>query len=159
MKAYWLFQGQAAALDADELTAQGVTYQALPTDPAGYQPALDRVREERGYVEQDVIALHPDVPDLDSICAKFLDEHHHTEDEVRFVLEGDGVFDIRSHDDRWMRVLVEPGDLIVVPAYRKHRFLLTDRKTIRCVRLFRDKAGWVPHYRSASGNYTAATSA
>ena len=46
-----------------------------------------------------------------------------------------------------MRVLVEAGDLIIVPAKRHHRFELTADKTIRCVRLFQDAAGWVPHYR------------
>lgn len=64
------------------------------------------------------------------------------------MLEGDGIFDIRSRDDRWMRVVVEVGDLIVVPAKRHHRFLLTDKKDIRCVRLFKDASGWVPHYRT-----------
>ena len=141
MRGYWLYQGEAAAIDAAELRDQGVIYEALPVDPQGHQPALDRLKAERGYVEQDVIALHPDVADLDSLCAKFLDEHHHTEDEVRFVLDGDGLFDIRSRDDRWMRVLVTPGDLIVVPANRKHRFLLTERRAIRCVRLFQDRVG------------------
>lgn|GEM_PF-6364108 len=82
------------------------------------------------------------------ICAKFLDEHYHDDDEVRFVLEGDGVFDIRFGDDRWMRVVVEVGDLIVVPARRHRRFLLTDQKDIRCVRLFKDASGWVPHSRA-----------
>jgi 1,2-dihydroxy-3-keto-5-methylthiopentene dioxygenase len=48
-----------------------------------------------------------------------------------------------------MRVVVEAGDLIVVPAGRNHRFLLTDRKHIRCVRLFKDTSGWVPNYRHA----------
>jgi 1,2-dihydroxy-3-keto-5-methylthiopentene dioxygenase len=66
---------------------------------------------------------------------------------VRFVLEGEGIFDIRSRDDRWMRVVVERGDLIVVPKDRHHRFMLTEHKTIRCVRLFQDKSGWTPHYR------------
>jgi 1,2-dihydroxy-3-keto-5-methylthiopentene dioxygenase len=44
-------------------------------------------------------------------------------------------------------VQVEKGDLIVVPKDRNHRFMLTERKAIRCVRLFKDAAGWVPHYR------------
>jgi 1,2-dihydroxy-3-keto-5-methylthiopentene dioxygenase len=152
MKAYWLYDGEAATLDADALSAQGVACRTLSLDEADYQPVLDELRAERGYIEQDIVALSPDVPGLDSICAKFLDEHHHEEDEVRFVLEGDGLFDIRSDDDRWMRVLVEPGDLIVVPADRRHRFLLTERRAIRCVRLFQDKSGWVPRYRVASGD-------
>ena len=59
---------------------------------------------------------------------------------MRFVLEGEGIFDIRSRDDRWMRVVVEQGDLIVVPKDRHHRFMLTETKTIRCVRLFRTRA-------------------
>ena len=68
-------------------------------------------------------------------------------DEVRFVLAGEGIFDIRAADGRWMRVAVEAGDLIVVPADLYHRFFLTERQQIRCVRLFKDAAGWVPEYR------------
>ena len=147
MKAHWLDRDEA--IDAAQLNGQGVFYTRLDTDEREYQPPIDQLKRERGYIEQDVIALRPDTPNLDTICAKFVDEHFHDDDEVRFVLEGEGIFDIRSRDDRWMRVVVEPGDLIVVPKDRHHRFLLTDTKTIRCVRLFRDTGGWVPHYRAA----------
>lgn len=148
MKAHWL-SSQAGEISAEELRQQGVYYAAFDTDPARYQGPLDALKRERGYVEQDVVALDTSTPNLDAICAKFVDEHHHDDDEVRFVLEGEGIFDIRSRDDRWMRVFVERGDLIVVPKDRHHRFLLTDRKQIRCVRLFKDTSGWVPHYRTA----------
>lgn len=146
MKATWLDSNQAE-IGATELQAQGVAYQRLDTQPSAYRTAIDELKATRGYIEEDIVELAPSTPNLDAICAKFIDEHHHDEDEVRFVLEGEGVFEIRSSDDRWMRVLVERGDLIVVPAGRHHRFLLTDSKHIRCVRLFRDKSGWVPHYR------------
>jgi cupin superfamily acireductone dioxygenase involved in methionine salvage len=46
-----------------------------------------------------------------------------------------------------MRVIVDPGDLLGIPRGRYHRFLLTEQKTIRCVRLFQDPKGWVPYYR------------
>lgn len=149
MKAHWLRDDDTLGerITAAELTEEGVTYEALATAPSRYQPPLDALKADKGYVEQDVIALRPDTPNLEAICDKFVDEHRHTEDEVRFVLEGEGIFDIRSRDDRWMRVKVEPGDLIVVPENRHHRFMLTDDKTIRCVRLFKDRSGWVPHYR------------
>ena len=147
MKAHWL-EG-SGPISAQQLNGQGVYYAQLSTDERAYQPPVDALKAERGYIEQDVIALRPDTPNLDTICAKFVDEHFHDDDEVRFVLEGEGIFDIRSRDDRWMRVVVEPGDLIVVPKDRHHRFLLTDLKTIRCVRLFRDTSGWVPRYRAA----------
>jgi len=148
MKAIWLDDG--TTIPAATLTEEGVLNQQLPLDPAGYQPTMDVLKTERGYIEQDQVALTPETPNLDAICAKFDGEHLHDEDEVRFVLEGEGVFDIRSGDDRWMRVTVEAGDLIVVPAKRYHRFELTEKKTIRCVRLFQDQTGWVPHYRQAS---------
>ena len=136
-----------AGATLDDLRAVGVTYEHLPLDPDSFQSVLDDLKDERGYVEQDEIELKPDTPNLDGICAKFADEHLHTDDEVRFVLTGEGIFDIRSETDRWIRVVVEAGDLIVVPANLHHRFFLTDRQQIRCVRLFKDSSGWVPHYR------------
>ncbi len=137
----------APALTLEHLRANGVTYQRLETDAAAYQGPLDALKAAEGYIEQDVVELRPDMDKLDEICAKFADEHLHEEDEVRFVLEGEGVFEIRDESDRWMKVTVQAGDLIVVPKDRYHRFFLTERKHIRCVRLFQDSSGWVPHYR------------
>ena len=145
MRALWI--ERTGELSPVELESEGIHHEQLPTDPASHQTALDRLKRQRGYVEQDIVALAPDTPNLEAICAKFVDEHSHDEDEVRFVLSGEGIFDIRSRDDRWMRVRVEPGDLIVVPRNRFHRFMLTDTKQIRCVRLFKDSAGCTPHYR------------
>jgi 1,2-dihydroxy-3-keto-5-methylthiopentene dioxygenase len=146
VKAHWL--SEQGEITAGELNDHGVYYTALETDEASYQAPLEQIKRERGYVEQDQVALSPATPNLDAICAKFIDEHFHDDDEVRFVLEGEGIFDIRSRDDRWMRVVVERGDLIIVPKDRHHRFMLTESKSIRCVRLFKDASGWTPHYRS-----------
>jgi len=147
MKTHWL--DDTGELSARDLADNGIFCAHLPTDESTYRAPLEDIKRDRGYVQEDQVALSPDTPNLDTICAKFVDEHFHDDDEVRFVLEGDGIFDIRSLDDRWMRVVVERGDLIVVPARRHHRFMLTDAKQIRCVRLFKDEAGWVPHYRAA----------
>jgi 1,2-dihydroxy-3-keto-5-methylthiopentene dioxygenase len=143
MRACWLDDGQT--LDADALRAEGIGYE--PLEVGAHEAALDALKTRGGYVHQDEVALSPETPGLEAICAKFVDEHLHTEDEVRFVLEGAGVFDIRSEGDRWMRVTVERGDLLVVPKDRHHRFFLTDAKHIRCVRLFQDPSGWAPQYR------------
>ena len=145
MEATWRDDGNP--ISTERLTEEGVLNEQLALEPSAYQPKMDELKGERGYIEQDQVELRPDTPNLDAICAKFDDEHLHDEDEVRFVLEGEGIFDIRSKDDRWMRVKVEAGDLIVVPKERYHRFELTDAKTIRCVRLFQDTSGWVPKYR------------
>lgn len=151
MQLWWLepkAEGERATLA--DLQRVGVLYEALPLADDAFQPALDRLRADRGYVTQDIVELRPDTPNLDVVCAKFKDEHLHRDDEVRFVLEGEGVFDIRGADDRWLRVQVERGDLIVVPADLYHRFTLTERRHIRCVRLFKDAAGWVPEYRAGA---------
>jgi 1,2-dihydroxy-3-keto-5-methylthiopentene dioxygenase len=136
-----------AAISEAELERAGVHYERLPLDD--YQGALERLKAARGYVTQDIVELHPAMPNLQAVCDKFKPEHLHRDDEVRFVLEGEGIFDIRAQDGRWMRVQVEAGDLIVVPADLYHRFFLTDRQQIRCVRLFKDASGWVPEYRVA----------
>lgn len=145
MKAHWL--ERSGDISMDELARQGVYYARLDTRPTHYGTPLELLKSERGYIEQDIVSLSPATPNLDAICAKFVDEHHHDEDEVRFVLAGEGIFDIRSDSDEWMRVVVEPGDLIVVPKARHHRFMLTESKAIECVRLFQDASGWTPHYR------------
>jgi len=144
MRANWLDSGEP--LDADALRAEGVHYEGLPVE--AFQAPLDALKRQRSYVHQDVVDLRPSTPGLDAICAKFVDEHLHDDDEVRFILEGEGVFDVRSRGDRTMRILVEVADLIVVPAERYHRFLLTESRTIRAVRVFKDASGWIPRYRS-----------
>jgi len=158
MKLEWLDDSQRQReqpLSMGDLERVGVLHERLELTPESYQPALDRLMGERGYVEQDIVELNPQTPQLTEICAKFVGEHLHTDDEVRYVLAGSGIFDIRSADDRWMRVTVEQGDLLVVPANLHHRFSLSERKHIRCVRLFKDRSGWVPHYRPSPSNREA----
>lgn len=144
MKAYWLNDHREISME--RLREEGVDCDQL--DPSGYQSALNVKAGANGYVTQDVVELSPTTPNLDTILAKFDKEHLHTDDEVRFVLDGRGIFDIRSKGDQWMRVEVHPFDYIAVPKDRHHRFFLMDDKRIKCVRLFKDSSGWTPHYRS-----------
>ncbi len=148
MNAFLLDDSERRELTSEELAREGVLNRRLETEPNSYQPTMDWLKDKNGYIEQDTVELKPAMPNLEEICHKFIDEHRHDEDEIRFVLLGEGIFDIRSSKDQWMRVKVEQGDLIVVPAGRYHRFTLTDKKMIRCVRLFKDKSGWVPYYRA-----------
>ena len=145
MKAIWLDSGKN--ITAQELNAQGVTYEQFETDEKRYKGPLEALMKERGYVTMDQVKMFADMPNFQALCDKFVGEHLHTDDEVRFLLAGSGVFEIRSQDDRWMKVIVEPSDFILVPANRFHRFYLTDEKKIHCVRLFKDQSGWTPLYR------------
>ncbi|HZS46961.1 MAG TPA: cupin domain-containing protein [Blastocatellia bacterium] len=147
MLAYRLDQ-QQSPIDLHELSAHGIFYRHLPEAESDRRKEIETIKAERGYVAEDVVELTPNTPDLDIICAKFDKEHIHTADEVRFVLDGSGIFDIRDLNDQWIRVVVEKGDLIIVPKDRNHRFMLTESKHIQCLRLFQDTNGWSPIYRT-----------
>ena len=146
MKATWLKSGQE--ISPKDLVQEGIQYEKISV--SDYQSELDRIKKSWGYNSQDVVELKPQTPNLEAICAKFDKEHLHTDDEVRFILSGEGVFDIRSKDDRWMHVFVEKGDFIRVPSDRNHLFYLSGMKHIRCVRLFKENPSWTPVYREAA---------
>ncbi|MGI9457310.1 MAG: 1,2-dihydroxy-3-keto-5-methylthiopentene dioxygenase, partial [Aeoliella sp.] len=113
---------------------------------ASYAPEIERLKNRGGFVTADVINVSPDTPNLDEMLAKFDKEHTHSEDEVRFTVEGRGVFWIHPHDSSVFSIEVEAGDLINVPAGTLHWFHLCDDRHIRCIRLFEDMSGWTPHY-------------
>lgn len=121
-----------------EGTAGGPDDQVLSV----YKQEIDRLMRERDYLTVDLVALRPTTPNLDQILAKFAPEHHHVDDEVRFTVEGEGVFEIEAAPREMLKFTAEPGDLIVIPALRRHAFFLTEKKNIRCIRLFKTKAGW-----------------
>lgn len=149
MRAYPL-DNPSRAIAAETLAKQGILSWAVPSDEKVRTSTIDKIKREHHYVDQDFVALMPETPDLDKICAKFDKEHYHTEDEVRFVVEGEGIFDVRDKDDRWIRIEVKEGDIILIPANTHHRFMLTDVKRIRCMRLFANHDGWAPLYRQAA---------
>lgn len=113
-------------------------------DEAALEKAIAEFKAAHGYEVHDIVAITPETPD--EALDKFDPPHTHSEDEIRLFLEGEGIFDLMTDDGRWFRVLLQAGDMIVVPAGRVHRFEPTFRKSLRCVRIFKDPAGWVPEY-------------
>lgn len=111
-----------------------------------YQPEIERLKQSGGFQTADVINVVPETPGLDEMLAKFDKEHTHSEDEVRFTVKGSGLFHIHPPNGPVFSVTVEAGDLINVPAGTQHWFNLCENRTIRCILLFEDKAGWTPHY-------------
>jgi len=116
-----------------------------------YAPEISDLKTRQGYLTQDIVVLSSATPNLDAILGKFRREHHHTDDEVRFVVDGSGVFTIRR-DDSIFDVTVKAGDLLVVPAYTRHWFDLTLEQRIKCIRIFKDSAGWVAIYDKPVGS-------
>ena len=114
---------------------------------AAYGAEIERLKKEGGFVTADVIDVKPATPGLDAMLAKFNREHWHDEDEVRFILEGRGVFHIHPREGGpVIAIEVGPGDLLRVPRGTWHWFDLCADRRIRAIRLFQDPAGWTPHY-------------
>ena len=146
----------------DYLASIGIDYErwepapAVAADaPAGeilsaYSPEIERLKAQGGYVTADVIDVRPQTPGLEAMLNKFSSEHWHDEDEVRFIIEGRGLFHIRPRQGPVVAIEVEAGDLIRVPRGTWHWFDLCPDRRIRAIRLFQDPAGWTPHY-TASG--------
>jgi 1,2-dihydroxy-3-keto-5-methylthiopentene dioxygenase len=111
-----------------------------------YEAEIDVLKKQGGYVTADVISVSPATPNLDAMLAKFTMEHTHSEDEVRFILKGRGLFHIHPNQGPVFAIQVEAGDLINVPKGTKHWFHLCEDKTIRAIRLFQDMTGWTPAY-------------
>lgn len=113
---------------------------------AAYRPYLDKLMGDMGAAgSADVISLTPDHPQKDAMRAKFLQEHIHTEDEIRFFVRGGGNF-VMHVDGKVWDARCEQGDLISVPANTRHWFDAGTAPRFTALRVFLDTSGWVPHY-------------
>jgi 1,2-dihydroxy-3-keto-5-methylthiopentene dioxygenase len=142
---------------ASELGAAGIGFerwsagQNLPDDAdsdaiiAAYRKEIDRLIDERGYQSFDVISMTPEHPEKDAFRQKFLEEHTHSEDEVRFFVRGQGLFVIHV-DDKVFSMLCERDDLISVPANTRHWFDMGPNPSFTAIRVFNNPEGWVANF-------------
>jgi 1,2-dihydroxy-3-keto-5-methylthiopentene dioxygenase len=127
--------------------SEPVAAEATPDEVlAAYAAEVDALKARGGYVKADVIDVKPDTPNLDAMLARFSREHWHDEDEVRFIVEGRGLFHVHPTNGPVFAIEVEAGDLIRVPRGTHHWFDLCADRRIRAIRLFQDPSGWTPLY-------------
>jgi 1,2-dihydroxy-3-keto-5-methylthiopentene dioxygenase len=112
---------------------------------AAYRDDIERLKRDEGYQAVDVISLTPDHPDRATLRQKFLNEHTHAEDEVRFFVAGRGLFTLHIADKVY-EVLCEKGDLIGVPDGTRHWFDMSESPYFIAIRLFTNKEGWVANF-------------
>lgn len=110
-----------------------------------YGRDVARLKAAQGYQSADVVRMHPDHPDKAAMRSKFLAEHRHSDDEVRFFVEGAGAFYLRN-DDRIVKLVCEAGDLLSVPANTRHWFDMGERPFFTAIRLFTSPDGWVAQF-------------
>ncbi len=95
-----------------------------------------------GWDDWDVIALHPKFEALEEHVARFFRCHFHRNDEVRYVLDGGGVFGLVLANGAQVEMAVAAGDYVRLPAGLEHWFRLDGRRRIKAVRIFGDGVGW-----------------
>jgi len=125
----------AADADSDEIAA-------------AYRKEIDRLISERGYQSCDVVSMNPEHPQKEAFRNKFLAEHTHSEDEVRFFVRGKGLFVIHK-EGKVYSVLCEKDDLISVPADTCHWFDMGPEPSFTAIRLFNNPEGWVANFTGA----------
>jgi 1,2-dihydroxy-3-keto-5-methylthiopentene dioxygenase len=123
----------------------------LPTDAddrevmESYKPDIERLMREDAYQSVDVVRCLPDNPQREEMRAKFLNEHTHDDDEVRFFVEGAAAFYLRIAGKVYM-TRCERNDLINVPAGTRHWFDMGPAPYFTAIRLFTTPAGWVARF-------------
>lgn len=142
---------------AERLWSIGVLFErwtaehAFPEDAdqdaiiAAYRKSIDHFTDRYEFRMVDVVSVTPDHPDKPALREKFLSEHTHDDFEVRFFVEGRGIFYLHA-DEKVFIVLCTPGDLISVPAGTRHWFDMGERPCFRCIRLFAKPEGWIADY-------------
>lgn len=138
-----------------ELRSSGARFERWPLAPASqpdvlaaYRDRIEPLRRRGGYRLVDVVTIAPDEADPDwpakarAARAKFLEEHRHDEDEVRFFVSGRGCFYLH-HENRVVAVVCEAGDLITVPSGTRHWFDMGTAPAFTAVRFFQKEDGWV----------------
>lgn len=154
------FASEDHARIAHELGKVGVRFErwqaAQPISPGvapemvieAYRADIERLQREYGYKAVDVISLNADHPQKDALRQKFLNEHTHAEDEVRFFVAGEGLFTLHIGESVY-EVLCTQGDLIGVPDGTRHWFDMGPNPGFVAIRLFTNAEGWVAQFTGA----------
>ncbi|KAI1694445.1 ARD/ARD' family domain-containing protein [Ditylenchus destructor] len=131
----------------DDLRRFGVFISHVPV--TDLESGLDKICEEGGYKWRDQIVVNrTDLENYEERVKDFWNEHFHPDKEVRYLASGSGYFDVRNEKEEWVRMLLEPGDLMVLPGGIYHRFSPTMEEACHVIRLYSEVPTWTRFYRS-----------
>ena len=149
-----LLQSREHAVIASELAKVGVLFEQWQANApvkagdsaeviiAAYRSDIDRLVAENGFNSVDVVSIAPDNPQREAMRAKFLEEYTHKEGEVRFFVDGSGLFSLHI-GNKVYEVLCEKGDLISVPDGATHWFDMGPAPSFVAIRFFTNPDGWI----------------
>ncbi|KAF9892213.1 1,2-dihydroxy-3-keto-5-methylthiopentene dioxygenase [Aspergillus nanangensis] len=150
MKAYWYdnkpgdqreTHDSGRPVSEDYLASIGVFYRHCPTIES-----VDVLAAERGYKNRDEIVVSPQTMGdvYEDKVKMFFAEHLHEDEEIRYIRDGEGYFDVRGQEDEWVRIKLAKDDLIILPAGIYHRFTTDDKNYVKAMRLFQEEPKWTP---------------
>lgn len=117
---------------------------------AAYSHELKPFMEKYGFETADVINVNPSTPNLQAIREKFMKEHRHSDDEIRFFVDGEGIFWFHLDNDEVIAVTCTAGDFMSVPKNFRHWFDLHPNYFVKAIRIFSNMEGWVPLYTNSN---------
>jgi 1,2-dihydroxy-3-keto-5-methylthiopentene dioxygenase len=145
------FTSEDHAAIAARLSTIGVRFERWPLRLAGddalvtYADEIAGLVAAHGFQSIDAVSVSPEHPQREAMRAKFLEEHVHHEDEVRFFVAGAGTFTLHVGAEVF-EIRCEAGDLIGVPDGTKHWFDMGPAPSFTAIRFFRRPDGWVGHF-------------
>ncbi|KAH8431313.1 acireductone dioxygenase (Ni2+-requiring) [Aspergillus melleus] len=154
MKAYWYDNKPGDQREPHDsgnpvsesyLASLGVIYRHCPTIDI-----VDALAAERGYKNRDEVTVSPQTMGdvYEDKVKMFFAEHLHEDEEIRYIRDGEGYFDVRGQGDEWVRIRLSKDDLIILPAGIYHRFTTDDKNYVKAMRLFQEEPKWTPLNRS-----------
>ncbi|CAG7935491.1 unnamed protein product [Penicillium olsonii] len=158
MKAYWYDNVQGdqrephdsgRVVSEDKLASLGVLYVHCSNIEA-----VDSIAADRGYRNRDQVCVSPATmgDTYEDKVGSFFTEHLHEDEEIRYILDGEGYFDVRGQEDEWIRIALVKDDMIILPAGIYHRFTTNERNYIKAMRLFQDEPKWTPLNRGVDAD-------
>ncbi|KAL9625129.1 MAG: hypothetical protein Q9204_007827, partial [Flavoplaca sp. TL-2023a] len=118
----------SSALPISILAKMGILHYYLPLSAHSSYKEVNDLASARAYANRDIITISPSAMGraYDDNVQMFYKEHMHEDEEIRYIFEGAGFFDVRDEEDRWVRIQVGSGDLLILPAGIYHRFTVDE---------------------------------
>lgn len=143
---------------SEELSEAGVhfeqwkTFSHLPNAPILeedvfkiYREDIDRVKGLYGYTQVDLATMKPDDAFSISVRGRYLSEHTHEEDEVRFFISGKVL--VYLHINHKIHILeCTKGDFLIIPAGIEHWMDIGPKPNFTVIRWFNSKKAFVNQF-------------
>ncbi|GMM38050.1 acireductone dioxygenase (Ni2+-requiring) [Saccharomycopsis crataegensis] len=162
MKSYYYDESDPSSYQHDHDSGIEVTPEQLKQIGVLYyhldnMDDVNKLAKQREYKNRDQISLSSNSfpGGQEALKAKldtFIEEHLHEDEEIRYIVEGSGFFDVRDSNDKWIRNKCEKNDLLILPAGIYHRFTLDCDNNVVALRLFKDEPKWIALNRPVSAD-------